>query len=146
MKPLEPVVLEQVYAWLAGGDDDLRLASVGLTLTSGCPYPLIAYHAQQCAEKHLKALLVVHGIDFPFTHNLRRLIDLVPGEAAQRDELRIAEPLTPLGTTARYPGAHEPVSRAEAEEALVLAQQLRTRVRERLRIEFSGALAVDLDT
>lgn len=29
------------------------------------PYRLIAYHAQQCAEKYLKAYLVYHDIDFP---------------------------------------------------------------------------------
>jgi len=145
MTPLDPNVLEHVSSWLASGDDDLRLARVGLTLTSGCPYQLIGYHAQQCAEKYLKAMLVIYGVDFPYTHNLRRLIDLIPGDAASRDELRGAEVLTPFGTTARYPGAQDPVSREEAVSALDLAEALRSRVRGRLQSDFPVALAEDIE-
>ncbi len=27
-----------------------------------CPFRLVAYHAQQCVEKYLKAYLVLHGV------------------------------------------------------------------------------------
>jgi HEPN domain-containing protein len=73
MKPPDSEILRKVIQWLEYGDEDLRLARHGLTLTSGVPYRLIAYHAQQCAEKHLKAFLVYHEIDFPYTHNIGRL-------------------------------------------------------------------------
>jgi hypothetical protein len=39
-------------------DEDLRLARHAFKLKSATPYKLIAYHAQQCAEKCLKAYLV----------------------------------------------------------------------------------------
>jgi HEPN domain-containing protein len=68
MNPIDSEIQKKVIQWLEYGDEDLRLARHGLTLTSGVPYRLIAYHAQQCAEKYLKAFLVCHRIDFPYTH------------------------------------------------------------------------------
>jgi HEPN domain-containing protein len=35
------------------------------------------YHTQQCAEEALKALVVLHQIDFPRTHVLEVLLDLL---------------------------------------------------------------------
>ncbi|MEW6227130.1 MAG: HEPN domain-containing protein [Bacillota bacterium] len=89
-------VLRKVQQRLSYADDDLRLAQHGLTLTCGCPYRLIAYHAQQCVEKHLKAYLVYQGVDFPYTHNISRLLELCADEAAWADTLQDAEQLTPL--------------------------------------------------
>ena len=50
-------------AWLERARSDLALARIALTapdvlLEDAC------YHTQQCAEKALKALLVLHQIDF----------------------------------------------------------------------------------
>jgi HEPN domain-containing protein len=69
-------VLVKVRQWLEYADEDLRLARHGLTLSTGCPYRLIAYHAQQCVEKYIKAYLVYHEIDFPYSHNIARLLEL----------------------------------------------------------------------
>ncbi|MBM3322493.1 HEPN domain-containing protein [candidate division WOR-3 bacterium] len=46
-----------VRRWVQKAEEDLVLAEHGLTMTENCPYDLICYHAQQCAEKYLKALL-----------------------------------------------------------------------------------------
>ena len=59
MKAPDRAVVDKVLKWLNYGDEDLRLARHGLSLSSSCPYRLIAFHAQQCAEKHLKAYLVL---------------------------------------------------------------------------------------
>lgn len=37
------------------------------------------FHAQQCVEKALKAVLTLHQVDFPRTHNLEVLAGLVVG-------------------------------------------------------------------
>ena len=37
----------------------------------------IAFHCQQAAEKYLKAFLVSRRIEFPKTHSIGRLLDLV---------------------------------------------------------------------
>jgi HEPN domain-containing protein len=38
---------------------------------------ILGFHAQQAIEKWLKTLLADKGIDFEYTHDLRRLIELV---------------------------------------------------------------------
>ena len=99
------------------------------------PSRLIAFHAQQCAEKHLKAYLVFRGIDFPFTRNLRRLLDLCVTRAAWAEQLRDAEELKPYASTARYPGEDLEVTGAEAHRAAEIADRVRETVRRSLREE-----------
>ena len=60
-------------------EEDLRIAKYSLTMESSCPFRLIAYHAQQCAEKNLSRKfsgLVFHHIDFPYTHSITRLLEI----------------------------------------------------------------------
>lgn len=38
---------------------------------------VVGFHAQQCCEKALKAVLIRHGVRHPFTHDLLVLIDLL---------------------------------------------------------------------
>jgi HEPN domain-containing protein len=38
---------------------------------------ILGFHAQQAIEKWLKAVLADKGVDFEYTHDLRRLIELV---------------------------------------------------------------------
>ena len=40
-------------------------------------YDTIAFHAQQCAEKYLKARLCEANVEFPKSHILSALLDLV---------------------------------------------------------------------
>lgn len=40
------------------------------------PQEIVGFHAQQAAEKMLKAVLTFRYIEFPFTHRLSELIDL----------------------------------------------------------------------
>lgn len=67
-------IKKSVKEWLRHADEDLRLAQHAFKLKSAVPYKLIAYHAQQCAEKSLKAYLVYKHIDFPYTHNISVLL------------------------------------------------------------------------
>jgi HEPN domain-containing protein len=117
MKLPEAPIIEKVRQWLAYADDDLRVARHAFSMPEIPPCRVIAFHAQQSAEKCLKAYLVFHGVDFPFTHNLRRLLDLCATAGAWPDELRDAEELSPYAATVRYPGEDLTVSRAEARRA-----------------------------
>jgi HEPN domain-containing protein len=38
---------------------------------------IVGFHAQQCAEKLLKAVLAANAVEFPRTHSLRFLLDLL---------------------------------------------------------------------
>ena len=41
------------------------------------PDEILGFHAQQCAEKLLKAVLAAEGVEFPRTHSIRFLLDLL---------------------------------------------------------------------
>lgn len=46
-------------------------------LESGGPHDVVCFHAQQAAEKSLKALLALRDAEIPRTHDLSELADLV---------------------------------------------------------------------
>lgn len=61
------------------------------------------FHAQQAAEKYLKAYLSLKCVDFPFLHNLAALVEICKGEDETFGEIReVAESLTPCAVEARY--------------------------------------------
>ncbi|UCE58331.1 MAG: HEPN domain-containing protein [Phycisphaerales bacterium] len=131
-------ILVKVRQWATHADDDLRVAQHTLVLPADCPYRLVAYHAQQCAEKYLKGFLVLQGVDFPYTHNIALLRELCAERAPWSEELRDAEELTPFAIAARYPGNDEPVDEAEARRAVEIAMCVRERVRKALGAEGVG--------
>jgi len=140
MKVPNERVLHNVKQWLIHGDEDLRLAAHAMTLQAEePPYRLIAYHAQQCAEKYLKAFLVYCGVDFPYTHNISTLLELCSEHANWAAKLQGAEQLTLYSITTRYPGEDEEVTESEARQAIDLAQQVKEQVRTALK-----QLGVDL--
>lgn len=52
-------------------------ASRGLSELPGITDDIIGFHVQQAIEKRLKAVLASRGIEYPFTHDLRRLCALI---------------------------------------------------------------------
>lgn len=75
-------------------------------------YENVGFHAQQAAEKFIKAFLVRHQIEFPKTHNialLRQLVGSVDSELAKA--LDVSDALTPYGVEFRYPGDLPSMSR-----------------------------------
>jgi len=139
MSEIEQEILKKVMQWLSLADEDLNLASHALGLGAKSPYRLIAYHAQQCAEKYLKAFLVYHNVDFPYTHSIRVLLKLCSSLATWTQTLKDAEELSPYAITARYPGEEQEVTEAEAKRAIELARKVRQQVRTALK-----QLGVDL--
>ena len=124
-------VLSVVGEWTIKADNDLKTAAHTLKLGAECPTDTVCYHAQQCVEKYLKAFLVFKGIDFPKTHDLERLVALVP--ARHRPNLTHEEQgrLTEYATGARYPGWGE-VPMAEARRAVAVARRVREEIRSAL--------------
>lgn len=53
-----PKAEEDFRAWIKKAEGDLKTAEHALTLKERCPFDTVCFHAQQCAEKYLKALLV----------------------------------------------------------------------------------------
>jgi HEPN domain-containing protein len=135
MKLPNPAVLEKVKQWLAYADEDLHFAQHGFSMPEGPPSRVIAFHAQQCAEKYLKAYLIFHIIDFPYTHDIAQLLEMCAAHARWTGELEDAEELTPYAITARYPGEDEEVGEAEARRAVEAAVRVRETVKRSLRDE-----------
>ena len=129
MTPTRDDILEKVNKWMTYGDEDLRLAELAVNLSSGCPYRLIAYHAQQCAEKYIKAFLVFKEIDFPYTHNISVLLELCPDQETWVRDIQDAEDLTIYAVSTRYPDENETITRQEALDAVVTATKVRETVR-----------------
>jgi HEPN domain-containing protein len=135
MKTPDEAIQRKVREWLAYADDDLRFAQIGLALPGEQhpPYHLVAYHAQQCAEKCLKAYLVCCGVDFPRTHNISALLELCSDNAEWPLALREAEELTDYAVATRYPGEAATVTAQDARRAIENAERVRTQVRVALR-------------
>jgi HEPN domain-containing protein len=109
-------------SWLRKAESDqLALdAALGVgALDAAC------FHAQQAAEKYLKAFLTYRGIDFPHTHNLSKLVEqCAQVEPSFRELLPTVEPLTPYAVEVRYDAEFWP-SREAAEAARQSALSLR---------------------
>jgi len=91
-------------AWVDKAEGDLLMARQSLAAATPV-FDGICFHAQQCVEKYLKAVLQEHGIRSPMTHDLSLLQSLagaiVPGLATHVSDLQW---LTAYAVEIRYPG------------------------------------------
>jgi len=124
-----------VRGWLRKAESDLANAemclSAGLSLDTAC------FHAQQAAEKWIKAYLTAYEVDFPFIHNLEKLIEL----CAQRDpsfvDLEAAgQELTPYAVALRYDVEFWPAPEI-AQQAVDAAVAIRDFIMTRLPAEMT---------
>jgi len=122
-------VVRVVREWVAKAEEDLTAADRSLTPRENCPLGTVCFHAQQCVEKYLKAVLVLNGIDFPKTHNIAEIFALLPADARLELTPEEQERLTRYATVMRYPGDYEPLAYAGAEEAISIARRVREAVR-----------------
>lgn len=88
-----PDLAAEARKWVEVAEHDLRDAEHVLTLQEDCPTDTVCFHSRQCAEKYLKALLVLRGTAFPRTHDLVLLFNLAASAATW--SLRV-EQLQPL--------------------------------------------------
>lgn len=107
--------------WLARAEGDLALARA--PLPEGAFYEDLCFHAQQAAEKALKAIYQHSGKRFRYTHDLDELITGLQNEGITVPaEVVDASLLTAYAWDARYPGLSEPVTVEEYREALHQAE------------------------
>ncbi|MCK5243325.1 HEPN domain-containing protein [bacterium] len=118
--------------WIEKAEHDLKNAEYTLTLFEECPFDTICYHAQQCAEKYLKVLLLYRCEDFPKTHDLRLLLQRTMIQIQLKLEMGDILKLNRYAIEARYPGRWEPITRQEAEEAIAMARKIRVEIRKHL--------------
>jgi HEPN domain-containing protein len=93
---------EQAMLLLKKAADDETLLGEILSSTNVSD-EIFGFHCQQASEKLLKALLSHAGADYPRTHNLRLLMDLLVDSGQPLPaELADLDMLTPYGTLFRY--------------------------------------------
>jgi len=137
MRPPEQVLRDLVEQWIEKAEVDYRAAE-RLLRDSDPIREAIAFHCQQAVEKYVKAFLVRHQVEFPKTHNLGQLRDLVALVAPElAASLEPAEVLTPYGVEIRYPGDFPDV--LPGQEAAIF--ELTSRAREAVKGQLSSFLS-----
>jgi HEPN domain-containing protein len=117
--------------WVAKAEEDY-LAALDLARRRKRPlWSGVCFHAQQCAEKYLKARMEEAGLPLQRTHDLDQLLNyLLPVEplwSAFRPALQI---LTDYAVDFRYPG--HSANKSHARRALVDCKSIRREVRTNL--------------
>jgi HEPN domain-containing protein len=131
--PEDEIVRKIVGEWIHKADQDIRSAEALLMQAPPLLYPS-CFHSQQAAEKYLKAYLTQRQVEFPKTHSIGEILNLV-GKVDKElaDILLPAAALTPYGVDFRYPGDSPEPTQEETDEALVLARQVADAVTSRLK-------------
>ncbi|MGD0236038.1 MAG: HEPN domain-containing protein [Syntrophorhabdales bacterium] len=120
--------------WIQKAEGDFGTASREIRARRVPNYDAVCFHAQQCAEKYLKALLQEAGIQFGKTHNLVILLDLLlPAEPSWEILRHDMQVLNSFAVYVRYPG--ESADKATARDALALGRTIRSRARAQLGLE-----------
>lgn len=121
--------------WIEKAEGDLKVARREQQ-TEDPVYDAICFHAQQGAEKYIKASLEEENIAFPKSHDLVVLLNLSEGLLSTLEPLkkRLAH-LSTFGIASRYPGIRG--DQLAAEDALEIAEEVRTVVREKLGLSTS---------
>ena len=85
----------------------------------------LCFDAQQAAEKAIKAVMIQRNVEFPYVHDLGRLLLLLEEAGEPIPEVvRKAEELTRYALVTRYPGIARPVSEQEYAEAVEIAERV----------------------
>jgi len=123
MPPADRAVPGSPLDWLARSRGDLALARA--PLPEGAYREDLCYHAQQAAEKALKAVYVDAGRAFRYVHDLE---ELVTGPELQQiavpEEVRGCLVLSAFASEARYPSPAEPVTEEELREAVAIPERV----------------------
>lgn len=125
-----------IKQWIDIAEEDLALAKRGLSVSSGISYRIICFHSQQSAEKYLKAYLIFHEVEFPYTHNITTLPYLCSNIDKFAEQLRSAEVLTAYATAMRYPGEYRKLKKTDAQKSVKLAEKVRLGVRNKFNLRW----------
>lgn len=130
-KGMNPLVEE----WVRNAEEDYAMAKRAQDPT---PYPnSICFHAQQCIEKYLKALLQAANLPVPRTHDVQELLRLsVSIHPAWRDWESAFSMFRAFAVDARYPGYA--ATAADAQHALETCSDVRHAVRLALRLSVAS--------
>jgi len=134
MRPPEQVKKELARKWIHKAQVDMDAPEVLLSDERASLYPS-CFHAQQTVEKFLKAYLTWHQVEFPKTHALGELLDLmIQVDETLATRLSDVTLLNPYGVEIRYPGDIPEPTATQAEEAIAMARSVRDDILAALKI------------
>lgn len=115
---------ERVDEWVTKAEGDFDVAQREFRRRGKRSFDAICFHAHECIEKLMKALLVKHGVAPEYTHNLVYLDACVKKvvESWESDAEELSW-MTRAGIAFRYPG--EWATDAHAKKAMALCEHLR---------------------
>jgi HEPN domain-containing protein len=119
-----------IAEWLTSARSDLAYAE--MTPPAEGRFEQGCFHAQQAAEKALKALLLRHDQEPPYVHSIQVLLDLLAALGLGVEGVQTAAVLTGYAVLSRYPPFAEPVTETEWRAASHLARQVVTWVEQQL--------------
>ena len=131
-----------VTEWIEKAEEDFRAASSLQRLRRNPVHNAVCFHAQQCVEKYLKAILEKSGILVRKTHSLSILVDQCATEhpfliSIREDMIRLSS----YAVEFRYPG--ESATAKEAKEAIRIMKQARLKLRSVLGLLKAESLLFD---
>ena len=122
-------VRDLTLEWIGKAEEDAAVAERENRVRKQPSPGAVCYHAQQCIEKYLKAVLQEQGLPIPKIHDLTSLRERCQpdrlGALPDRDGL---VSLTRFATHFRYPG--ESATIEDAKQAIRLMRQFRSVLRD----------------
>ncbi len=120
MKPPERFPPDDPQEWINRARSNLAMAKSRIP---NVYLEDLCFEAQQAAEKAIKAVMMMHSIDFPYVHDLARLLKILELHGRRiPDEVRRAARLTRYAVVTRYPAIGQPVSEQQYTEAIEIAE------------------------
>ena len=104
--------------WLEHAKSDLALAEIA-PIPPGVLLESLCFHAQQAAEKAIKAVLVSRGITFKLVHDIAYLSELMPSVPMEVED---AAELNVYAVELRYPAVLSSPTEAEKKTAIEQAR------------------------
>jgi HEPN domain-containing protein len=122
-------VPESVGDWIALAEEDLLNIENNLS-ASRVPWSTVCFHAQQGAEKYLKAVLITQRIPPPRIHDLLPLLTLCTEAGIRLEHLEDdCFELTRYAVAPRYPGLLADITETDAQEAVAALRRIRQAIR-----------------
>jgi len=122
---MKPSTLE----WIDKAEQDFAAAQMLYRARKRPAYDAACFHAQQCAEKYLKARLKEASLTIPKTHNLYALLTLVlPLEPSWNSLAADLNILNAFAVAYRYPGIS--ATKADARDAIRRCRKVRRHIRQ----------------
>jgi len=123
----------EAMEWVQKAEGDMNTARRESIVEKDPNHDAVCFHAQQCAEKYLKALFIETGLPLTRTHDLEILLNQLLPFIKELNELLVSvRILSAMAVEIRYPGMV--ADEDDAVEALRSTDKIRKAIRTALGI------------